>query len=304
MSHLLSRSGALLFALVLAATAQAGRFQRVGVMTATAAELSPLLKVLRLHSTEDVAGRTFHLGELEGTPAVLVEGGVGKVNAALTATLLTSRYQVDLLFFTGVGGGLHPDLTLGDVVLSSRVVQGDYVKIHGGKAASRPIKRLDHDGRHRSRFLEPPPALLAAAQSAGKRSDLAKVIPGVGRRTKVFSGTICTQDAFVTDDKHHQYLRGRFQGVISEMEGAAVAQVARAGGVPWLVLRGVSDHTNGLSSLLYPLSRSRAARNAALVLMNTLFDLQGDGAPEGFTLPLDDLGAEEPAPEPVPAPAP
>lgn len=275
------------------APARAGRFQRVGIMTATAAELAPFAKAMRPAGRDEVAGRTFLLGELEGTPVVLVEGGVGKVNAALTASLLVHQYKVDLLFFSGVGGGLHPDLTLGDVVLASRVVQGDYVKIAGGRASSRPVKRLDHDGAHRSTFLEPPAALLGAAQAAGKRSDLAAVVPGLGRRTRVFSGTICTQDAFVTDETHHQYLRSRFQGVISEMEGAAVAQVARASGVPWLVVRGVSDHTNGLSSLLYPLSRSRAARNAALVVMNTLFDVQGDGAPAGFTLPLDDEGPEQ-----------
>lgn len=286
----------LLLALGTAAAGQGmGRFRRVGIQTATRAELEPLLAALRPDGQETVAGRTFFRGMLEGSQAVLVEGGVGKANAALTATLLVSRFQVDLLLFSGVGGGLEEDLALGDVVVSSRVVQGDYVKIAAGRARSAPLKRLDHDGRHRARFLAPPPRLLAVAVEAGGRSDLSKVHPLQDRRPRARAGTITTQDAFVTDPRHQAWLRKQFQGSVAEMEGAAAAQAARAFGVPWLVFRGVSDHTRGSSSLLYPLVRPKAARNAALVLLNTLFDLQGaaSDAP-GFELPPDDLGPEEP----------
>lgn len=275
--------------------ARAGkRFQRVGIMTATKVELEPFRKMYRPSRTEELAGRRFLIGQLEGTEAVLVEGGVGKANAAITATLLLDHFDVDLLLFSGVGGGMQEQLQIGDVVVSSRTVQGDYVKISDGKARSAPIKRLDHDGRHRSRFLSAPEDLVQAALLAGGRSELRKVFPTHPRKPKVWVGTICTQDAFVSEARHQEWLRKKFDGAISEMEGAAAAQAARAMGVPWLILRGVSDHTNSHSSLLYPLSRGKSAWNAAMVAVNTLFDLQGiEPGQEGFDLPLEDLGPDE-----------
>lgn len=249
----------------------------VGIMTATAAELKPFLKVFRESQREELGGRTFHLGMLEKTPAVLVEGGVGKVNASLTASLLVHRFRVRALFFSGVGGGLREDLNIGDVVVSSRVAQGDYVKIADGKARPKPIKRLDHDGRHRDRFVEAPSVLVRLAEKAAKGTDFSKAHFLQDRRPRTWVGTICTQDAFVTDESHQSYLRKQFDGYVSEMEGAAVGQVCRAFGTPWLVFRGISDHTSSSSSLLYPVMRGKAAANAALWVLETLEEMAGRG---------------------------
>ncbi len=277
----------------IASASAGGRFQRVGIMTATAPELAPFLKVLRLDSKEEYAGRTFYRGQIEGSDAVLVQGGVGKTNAAITTTILLAKYNVDLLLFSGVGGGIHESLAIGDVVVSSRVVNGDYIKIAKGKAESMPIKRLDHDGFHQATFLHPPKALLDIAVKAGKKSDLTKVFPLISSRPRVYAGTICTQDAFVADKKQHRWLRQTFKGAISEMEGAAMAQAARAVGVPWLVFRGVSDLTNAASGIIYPLSRKKSARNAALVTLNTLFDLQGTDPGVNWQLPTDNTAPPE-----------
>ena len=86
-----------------AAFAQPSKNAPIGIMTATSAELAPFLKVFREERVESIGGRTFHLGRLEKTKAILVEGGVGKVNASLTASLLVTRYKVRALFFSGVG---------------------------------------------------------------------------------------------------------------------------------------------------------------------------------------------------------
>jgi adenosylhomocysteine nucleosidase len=298
MKNLTALFGLLLLGLAAQPLQATRRFQRVGIMTATAIELKPLVKMTRPSREEFLAGRSFQIGQLEGTEVVLVEGGVGKVNATITATLLLTHYNVDLLFFSGVGGGLKEQFQIGDVVVSSRTVQGDYVKIAKGKAVPAPVKRLDVDGRHRSGFLTAPKELVEAALLAGGRSDLSKIFPLQSRKPKVFVGTICTQDSFVGEPRHQYWLRKTFDGAVSEMEGAAAAQAARSVNIPWLVFRGISDHTNGASTLLYPLSRGRAARNAALVLANTLFDLQGvSPGDKGWDLPVEDDGSEAGAAE-------
>lgn len=250
-------------------------FRRVGIMTATKPELEPFLAQLRSTRETKEAGRTFHQGFLEGMPAVVVEGGVGKVNATLTAALLISRFEVDLVLFSGVAAGVDEDLGIGDVVVSSQAVQVDYLRIAGGKAVTRPVKRLDHDGRHKEIGVRPPRALLDVALAAGKRLHLPRTLPLSKARPEVVPGVVCTADAFVADPKHARWVRKRFQGAVYEMEGAAVAQTCRASGVPWLIFRGVSDHSNDLSTVTYPLTRGKVAANAALALFETLAVLQG-----------------------------
>lgn len=265
------RLAVLLAGLVPAALAAAGLgpFPVVGIMTATGPELEPLLEGFTETGVTELAGRTFRRGNLAGQAVVLVEGGVGKVNAALTATLLATRFEARLVLFSGVAGGLAPDLGLGDVVISARTVQADYVRISERRATPRPIKRLDHDGRHKEAYLAPPGALLEQVRTSLTGLALDRPL-AVGGRATIRMGTVCTADAFVLDPGHRRWLIATFGGTCHEMEGAAVAQVARSMGVPWLIVRGISDHTSPASSLVYPLVRKAAAGNAALAIKAVL----------------------------------
>ncbi len=247
----------------------------LGLMTATEVELEPFLAAVPERGAETVAGRRFVRGLVDGREVVMVVGGVGKVNAALTATLLIERFQVAALVFSGVGAGIDPELGLGDVVVSERTVQSDAVRIAGGSATPLPIKRLDHDGPHKSGEVRPPKVLLDLALAAARESDLQSVLPMGGSKPRARPGTICTGDAFVTDPRHLRWIQKTHSGAVYEMEGGAMAQVARASGTPWIVLRGVSDHANGLNAVVYPLTRGKAARNAALVALNLIGRLQG-----------------------------
>lgn len=259
----------LLLGLLLAGAAPAEGFRRAGIMVATEPELAPFLGALEEDRPEEIAGRTYHQGRLHGMDVVVVEGGVGKVNATLTATMLVSRFEVDVLFFSGVAAGLDDDLGIGDVVVSEQAVQVDYLKVASRRAYPIPIKRIDHDGRHRGIGVKPPRELVDAALRAGAGAELEAVLPGSGR-PEVRPGVICTADTFVADSRHSKWVRRKFRGTVYEMEGAAMGQVARSFGVPWLVFRGVSDHSNGFSSVTYPFTRGRAAKNAARVVFRTL----------------------------------
>src|SRR5512145_1434408 len=107
--------------------------QPIGLISAIAEETAILRGRLLDGGVETHAGVRFQPGRLDGRPAVLVETGIGKVNAALVATVLLERFGVGAFLFAGVAGGLDPDLGIGDVVVAERLIQHDYGAIVDGR---------------------------------------------------------------------------------------------------------------------------------------------------------------------------
>ena len=97
----------------------------IGLISAIAEETAILRARLEAGAAETHAGVRFQPGRLDGLSVVLVETGIGKVNAALVATVLAERFGVGALLFSGVAGGLDPSLGVGDVVLADRLIQHD-----------------------------------------------------------------------------------------------------------------------------------------------------------------------------------
>ena len=89
---------------------------RIALIGAMQEELSAVLALMPDASCETVAGRQFWQGHLHGHAVVAVLSGIGKVAAALTATVLIDKFQVHSIVFTGVAGGLAAQAKVGDVV--------------------------------------------------------------------------------------------------------------------------------------------------------------------------------------------
>lgn len=99
----------------------------VGVICAIPQELAYLRGVLVDAKRQQVAQILFDSGQLDAHRVVLAAAGMGKVNTGLTATLLADRFGCRTIVFTGVAGGLDPELCIGDIVIADRVVQHDSV---------------------------------------------------------------------------------------------------------------------------------------------------------------------------------
>ena len=97
----------------------------VGLICALPQERAHLLDAMTAAGNQEIAGAEFDVGELDGHPVVLARAGMGKVNAALVATLLADRFACRAIAFSGVAGGLAPDLRIGDVVIADRTVHHD-----------------------------------------------------------------------------------------------------------------------------------------------------------------------------------
>ncbi len=217
-----------------------------------------------------VGGLAFETTTLDGTPVVIVETGIGKVNAAVTATLLCERFGCRALLFGGVAGGLDPALRVGDVVIGTTVVQHDYgALVGGGLLTYQPgtIPFPDQDRTHGHHVSATAAAALADIVRDLRLPPLPATVDGDGhRRPSVSLGRILTGDTFVNDEAARARLHATFAAQAVEMEGGAVAQVAERFGVPWVVVRCLSDLAGSSSHVDFRAFLPVAAANAATVV--------------------------------------
>ena len=221
---------------------------QIGIMGAMPEETSATAALLEGVSSESHGGRTYARGSLRGHDVVCVHARVGKVAAAVTATELIVRFGIDRLLFTGLAGALVPELRVGDVVVADGLVQHDM-------DASPLFPPLEVPLTGVSRFLATPAIardLTRAAEEAmldldgGLRDALGAQRPAPRRAGAVVRGDIATGDRFVGSGPVRDAVLSLVPGAVCvEMEGAAVAQVCHDYGVPFGVVRVISDHADG-----------------------------------------------------------
>ena len=230
-----------------------------GLMGAMPLEVNLLRSELHDGQTQQVLGVTFHTGELNGRRVVLVASGVGKVNAAMVATLLLDHYRPSEVIFTGIAGRLSPDLRPGDLVLGAKTIQHDFGEATVNGFRPDTTRHPGTDKRNPAAFPAPW-ALLRVAEEAARQTSLGKIgdhAPVVRR------GTIATGDLFVASPEKCLEIRQRCQADAVDMEGAAVAQICWQQNVPCLVIRGLSDKANATASDDMKKFAAVAAENSA-----------------------------------------
>jgi adenosylhomocysteine nucleosidase len=201
---------------------------RIAIVSALDAELRALLALVDEGQVERIAGRDFHAGTLDGRPVVLALSGVGKVAAAATAALLLDRYEVDAVLFTGVAGGLHAGVQVGDVVVASELLQHDL-------DASPLFPRFEVPLTGVSRFT-------TDARWADRLARAAAALPDA---PPVHRGLVVSGDRFIATAAENHALRTLLPDALAvEMEGAAVAQVCADFARPCAVLRVISDRAD------------------------------------------------------------
>lgn len=206
----------------------------VGIIGAMDEEIAHFIP--HMENIEEVthAGITYRRGAFHGKTIVLVKSGVGKVNAAVCTQILIDRFGVSKIIFTGVAGALHPDLDIGDIVISKDLMQHDMdvtaLDYARGIIPDFPVSVFVADA-----------ALVELAQQAS-----AQVVDH-----KVRIGRILSGDTFVADRDEVRALHEELGGDCTEMEGAAVAQVAYMNGIPFVVIRSMSDKADGSAHVNY-----------------------------------------------------
>ena len=217
----------------------------VAIVAAMHEELRALLAQMPDEQRVRAAGRDFWVGHLRGQPVVAVLSRIGKVAAAVTATVLLERFGVRAIVFTGVAGGLAPGVEVGDVVVATQLLQHDL-------DASPIFPKYEVPLMGLSRFAADASMgdALAAVAEAALRDPVALVGQAAAdefglRSPKVHRGLLVSGDRFVSAAAESDALRRSLPDALAvEMEGAAVAQVCHDYGVPFAAMRTISDRAD------------------------------------------------------------
>lgn len=223
---------------------------KLGIIGAMDLEVDALKDRMTEVTVTAKAGMEFYDGLLCGTHAVVVRCGIGKVNAALCVQVLCDLFHVTHVINTGIAGSLNPKLDIGDILVSRDAIHHDMdLTIFGyapGQVAGRDSREFPADD-----------ALQALALRL-----CAKVNPEI----RALAGRVVSGDQFIASGDVKHRLISEFAGDCAEMEGAAIAHGATVNGVPFVIIRAISDKADGSAETDYPtFERAAALHSAKLV---------------------------------------
>lgn len=233
--------------------------KRLGIIGAMDSEVRLLKEKLGERQSLHCAGIEFCFGLLEGCPVVVAKCGEGKVSAAICAQAMIDHFELWGIVNTGVAGGLHPSLEVGDIVVSTDAVQHDFdITALGYVKGAMP----GHDKSLPTRYL----ADRELLESFGRAASQALKAHN-GGKNKWIKGTIASGDIFVDDSRLKRELISRFDASAAEMEGAAIAQTAQANRVPFLIIRAISDLAEKQANVSFETFEKQAAELSCHIVL-------------------------------------
>ena len=223
----------------------------LGIIGAMDVEVAEVKEAMQDVEVKTMAGMDFYKGTLRGKEAVVVRSGIGKVNAAVCTQILVDHYGVDAVINTGIAGSLRNEIEIGDVVLSTDTVQHDMDASGFGYRIGQ-IPRVD----------------TFAFEADEKLRELAiecnqKVNPEI----QAFPGRVVSGDQFISDKAKKEWLIEQFSASCTEMEGAAIAQAAYLNGIPFLIIRAISDKADDSAGMDYAAFEAQAIKHSVNLLL-------------------------------------
>lgn len=222
---------------------------KLGIIAAMKIEAEQIINAMTDAFSESWGSITYTVGKIGNTEVICAVCGIGKVFAAMCAQTMIVKYAPDAIVNTGVGGTLTRELTIGDVAVSVDTVQHDM----DTSALGDPVGLISGIN------------VIRLPADEALREQVCRLAEEMGMRTKC--GTIASGDRFVADPAVKAYITEHFGAIACEMEGAAVGQVCYANGVPYLVIRAISDDADGGACEDYPAFAKKSAENSAKLVV-------------------------------------
>ena len=230
----------------------------IGIIGAMEVEVAILKEKMEDVRIIKKASMDFYEGILAGKKVVVVRSGIGKVNAGICAQILADVFSVDAIINTGIAGSLNKNINIGDIVLSTDVVQHD----------------MDATGfGYRKGQIPQMPVFFFNADDNLRRL-AAEVCKEVNPDIQVFEGRIASGDQFIASQDVKDRIVANFDAWAVEMEGAAIAHAAYLNNVPFLVIRAISDKADGSAQMDYPTFEAQAAQHSLKLTLRILKDIQ------------------------------
>ena len=198
-------------------------------------ELDEILKIMTNINKKEIYNIQYFEGCINQTDIIIVESGVGKVNATRTTQILIDKLDVKEIINVGSAGALNEELSIGDIVIADKLIQHDF-----------DITAFNHNKGYITGvgdYIYTDKELIDKFRnSANKIED---------KSYKINVGTIASGDIFCTDIKMKDKIRSKFNADCVEMEGAAIAQVCYLDKIPFIVIKSISDTPNGNNAIVF-----------------------------------------------------
>ena len=226
----------------------------IGIIGAMEEEVAVLKEKMEIEETVQYALMHFCRGRLCGKDVVIVRSGIGKVNAGICAQILVDKFAVDILINTGIAGSLDAAIDIGDMVISTDLVEHDMdATIFGDPLGQVP--RMDT-------FSFPAdPVLIEKAVAANEEAN-----PDI----KTFTGRIVSGDQFVSSAEVKEKLVKHFGAKCTEMEGAAIAHAAYLNQISCVIIRAISDKADNSATMDYPTFEKQAIEHSVRLVCSLL----------------------------------
>ena len=223
---------------------------KYGIIAAMKEEMEEIKKIMTDTEEIKIYELIFFKGKINNSNVVLVEGGIGKVNAARVTQILIDNFDIDRIINVGSGASANEELEIGDIVIGEKLVQHDF----DITAFGHPKGFISNVGT----FIEGDKDLI---------NELKETISNLSdSKYKVILGTIASGDVFCTDIKMKENIRNTFNADVIEMESSAIAQVCKLDNKPFVVIRSISDKPNGNNQITFDEFLKLASKRCAIIL--------------------------------------
>ena len=227
----------------------------IGIIGAMESEVRTLKSMIEGCETSVVSGLTFYSGKLSGKDVVVVQSGIGKVNAALCAEVLCIKFGVSKVINTGIAGATGKGLGVFDFVVSSATVYHDFdTTAFGYKLGQVPgmAEQFTADSD-----------MADAAVAAFEKTDFAK-------EHKIMKGLIASGDQFISGGDKKNFIKDNFKPLCVEMEGSAIAHACTVNKVPFIIIRCMSDMADESVKATYSFNEDTCAEASAKFVLEVL----------------------------------
>lgn len=226
----------------------------IGIIGAMEEEVLTLKDKMEIQEVRSIASLDFFVGELKNRKVVVVQAGIGKVNAAVCTQILIDVFYVDAIVNTGVAGALSDKLEIGDVIISRDAAQHDFDATSFDYKIGE-IPRMDT-------------SVFKADEHMVKLAERASDV--LSSNIQVYTERIVSGDQFIADPKRKKEIIRDFNGFCTEMEGAAVAQTCHLNRTPFVIIRSVSDKADESADMNFAEFTKMAALNSCKMIERML----------------------------------
>ncbi len=228
----------------------------IAIIGAMQEEVNEVLKLIHVNSNEEICGYTFTKGTYEGKEIVVLKSGIGKVNAAVSTTLLLDHYAIDYVINVGTAGGLHIEQNPFDVVISTGVAHHDV-----------DVRVFDY------KYGQVPGMPYIYECDVRLINEVKRIVGNLNLTYQL--GLIVSGDQFISTDKQVSNIKEYFSDALcAEMEAGAIAQVCYQFKKPFIITRSLSDvFGKGDNSIQFDQYLEKASKSSATMCLELVKSL-------------------------------